>query len=755
MKKQLGLILLLCMITAIFALPAIAAEEILANGSCGSEGDNVTWVLDNEGVLTISGEGVMEDFSDPTTLSNIAPWYEKSDNINTIIIEHGITSIGTYAFSGCKTVTAIEIPNSVTTIGSYAFYQCEQLASIKLPNGLECISDYMFQQCSALTSINIPDSITTIGTCAFSNCQNLTSIILPKNIKTLANYSFINCTKLKSVYFEGKIAPSMNIYDAFSNASDGLILYYYEGATGWDSIESNNNITIQKLPPRSDYTATLSVSPAATTVAQQILVTVTANQSFTASELVLTYDQNVLTFNKEASTLNGAAVTETNGTLTLADYGDEQISYIFSFTANTTGTTAINLTSAAFSTAADAATDDLKAATIENGTVSITVNPTVTLPSDGSITGSDIAVYGKSYAFSITEYNTNYTYDITAKMNGTNITVIDKGNGNYSIANVTDALVISVTATPKTYTVTFSKEPDMTDLPDTADATYGNSYSIVLPVKDHYSAEVTAYYNTTEHPAVNFGIENGHLTIAGNAITDNIIIEVSWTQTDAKVTVAGSGASDVQNAAVWAVYGEDYTLTVNRDNTYTYTVTATVNGIGVDLTNNGNVYTLSRDNIPAGAMIAITVEKTLAMNISVTEYLTLNGGQKLYLILNTVDKVDGIVYRYEDTAMFWSEKYQAYCTLTVASSAPAADDITLTSSTGSVVEIDYDSLDINKSGKTDANDAQFVYNMYNAMYDGITNTVTIEKYLRADINNSKTVTVDDAAAIVSQLLNSK
>ena len=102
--------------------------------------------------------------------------------------------------------------------------------------------------------------------------------------------------------------------------------------------------------------------------------------------------------------------------------------------------------------------------------------------------------------------------------------------------------------------------------------------------------------------------------------------------------------------------------------------------------------------------------------------------------------------------MFWSDAYGAYCTLILASSAPKIDDIMLTLDDGITVAVAY-SMDVNMSGKLDANDAQFVYNMYNNMYSGITTDVTIEKYLRADVNGSKTVTTEDAAAVVNKIIN--
>lgn len=748
MKTQFGWILLLCLITVALALPVMAADSVMS-GNCGANGDNVTWTYDeSSGVLTISGVGEMENY----TTDSSSPWRDHLLTIQKIVIESGVTRIGDYAFKGCSQIDSIEIPNSITTIGQYAFEACTSLVSVNLPTGITNISNYMFMGCSSLTNVNIPNSVQIIGTGAFLGCSKLPSIKFPQYVTTIGDYAFMSCSELKTVNFE-KNAPSMNANLVFHETSGELIIYCYEGTTGWESLTSCG-LKVQKMTsqtPQTGYTANLSASPTTTTVNQQVEIIVEANKTFAASDLSLTYDPAYLTFIEEQTKLEDIVQDNGKGTLRIVDFGTSKTSYTLVFNTIKAGTTNVTLSSAAFSTAEDAATEDLTTATIENGIVSVTVNPTVILPSDGSITGSDTAVYGETYTFKIVGYDTNNNYDIIATMGGEQVTVTNNGNGEYSIASVTDTLVISVTVKPKTYTVTFSKETDMTGLPDTADVTYGILYSIGLPVREHYTAKVTAYYDTSEKPAVDYYIENGYLKIAGNVITDNIVIEFRWKQVDATVTVTGGGDGDVTNFSDWAVYGNDYTLTVNQNNAYAYTVTATVNGNGVNLTNGGNVYTLSKDFIPEGAVIIFTVEKTLAMNISLSEYLTLNGGQKLYLILNTVDKVDGMVYCYGDTAMLWSDKYKAYCTLTEASSTLTANEITLTSSAGSSAEIDY-SLDINNSGKIDANDAQFVYNMYTTVYSGITETVTTEKYLRADINGDKKVDTEDAAAIVYQIL---
>ncbi|MCM8872418.1 MAG: leucine-rich repeat domain-containing protein [Paludibacteraceae bacterium] len=140
--------------------------EIIEQGGCG---DNLTWTLDNEGLLTISGEGKMNNyFFDSPFCGNT--------NITKVKISHGVTSIGSSAFEGCKALTNIEIPNSVTEIGLDAFSGCDALTSIEIPNSVTSIESWAFYGCEALTSIEIPNSVTNIGYGAFALCEALTNL---------------------------------------------------------------------------------------------------------------------------------------------------------------------------------------------------------------------------------------------------------------------------------------------------------------------------------------------------------------------------------------------------------------------------------------------------------------------------------------------------------------------------------------------------------------------------------------------------
>lgn len=120
-----------CLILSLVPVTALAAYEVYS-GTCG---DNLTWVLDENGTLTISGTGPMYDFSEMPESWNSLP-----DSVRNVIIEEGVTSIGDYAFEGCyQLYDIIIIPGSVDSIGNFAFALCNGLESITIPQGVTCI----------------------------------------------------------------------------------------------------------------------------------------------------------------------------------------------------------------------------------------------------------------------------------------------------------------------------------------------------------------------------------------------------------------------------------------------------------------------------------------------------------------------------------------------------------------------------------------------------------------------------------------
>ena len=184
--------------------------------------DNLTWKLDADGTLTISGTGAMKDYNDGS------PAAQKKDNVKKVVIEDGVTSIGESAFENCSNLTSITIPGSVTSIGNYAFYKCTGLTSITIPDSVTSIGNYAFYDCKSLTNITIPDSVTSIGNFAFYYCTSLTSITIPDSVTSIGMYAFSECSSLTSITIP-KSVTSIGNY-AFRSCNN-LTVYLENGST--------------------------------------------------------------------------------------------------------------------------------------------------------------------------------------------------------------------------------------------------------------------------------------------------------------------------------------------------------------------------------------------------------------------------------------------------------------------------------------------------------------------------------------------
>ena len=159
--------------TNILPLENQNGQCVVASGTCGKNGDNLTWELSCDGVLTISGTGEMEDYTESATP---APWKSNNTTILSIVIEDGVSNIGNYAFHYCRKLTSVSIPTSITSIGNHAFQWCGNLSSVEIPNSVTNIGWGAFYDCDKLPSVTIPNSVTYIDDLAFYLCESLTSI---------------------------------------------------------------------------------------------------------------------------------------------------------------------------------------------------------------------------------------------------------------------------------------------------------------------------------------------------------------------------------------------------------------------------------------------------------------------------------------------------------------------------------------------------------------------------------------------------
>ena len=242
-KRLLSFVLAALMIASLLPATALAAD-IVDSGTCGAEGDgsNLTWTLDSEGVLTISGSGDMHGYDHLG-----APWYGIRSPVKSAVIADGVTSIGDSAFFDCTSLTSVTIPDSVTSIGEYAFYNCTSLTSVTIPNSVTSIGEYTFYNCTSLTSVAIPDSVTSIGEYAFSHCTSLTSVTIPDSVTSIGRYAFYYCTSLTSVTIPDSVTSigEYAFYDCTSLTSvtipDSVTSIGYKA---FGSCESLTSVTI-------------------------------------------------------------------------------------------------------------------------------------------------------------------------------------------------------------------------------------------------------------------------------------------------------------------------------------------------------------------------------------------------------------------------------------------------------------------------------------------------------------------------------
>ena len=171
----------------------VALKNIVASGTCG---ENLTWMLDETGLLTIEGTGTMDDYP-----SRNIPWYEYRSSIKSVEIRDGVTSIGSHAFSVCNSLMSITIPDSVTRIGNGAFAGCDDLTSITFGENsqLTSIGDNAFDLCCIITGISIPNNVISIGSRAFQSCRSLTDITIPNSVISIGDNAFYDCSSLTSI----------------------------------------------------------------------------------------------------------------------------------------------------------------------------------------------------------------------------------------------------------------------------------------------------------------------------------------------------------------------------------------------------------------------------------------------------------------------------------------------------------------------------------------------------------------------------
>ena len=485
----------------------------------------------------------------------------------------------------------------------------------------------------------------------------------------------------------------------------------------------------------------------------------------------VSYDSNVLEYKGINGTDNDTdgsrRIVEDDkaGTLTITGYGKDRTIGIdnieLTFTGKKAGAGQVKVVSANIDKQENANVKDAPPATIlDGGSSMITVSDYYPVTFDDTLfNGSHLAQNGKRYSLNVTDIH--YDYQVSATMNGEAVDVQkyeDRNSGYFYfyINDVTGPLKFTGTRTEKNYTVTKDEtgtgSTDLTLLGETA--TYLHDYTFTVDQKEGYTYTVTVTcggetYTGLEQPTP------GSYKIPGTDVTGDLVIKVDKTVDDTKwtkISFTGTGSGDVKGEPNQSgLNNKDFTFEITKAEGFTYTVTLDGTVLNPD---ESGIYTIPAAKM-TGTALTVTVEKKGELTIEVSNYLTMKNSQTMWLVTakGAVNTGKTLAYGTEGN-MFWSEKYNAYAFLVVSgdneSQVKDAATAVIVEATAEKQTVTYNS-DINGTGNVDINDAQLVYNMYNAMYDDFTD-VTMEKFLKADVTGDKTVNVSDAAAVVNELI---
>ena len=546
------------------------------------------------------------------------------------------------------------------------------------------------------------------------------------------------------------------------------------------------------IPTATAYTVSMGADQQVAAGQQvRIPVTVASGEKgitgFNAYDMTFTYDPAALTLNTKTGAAANLTVEDNNGTVRVRRYGDAVPlgeALALEFTAKATATSAVTLTNAKFDLDANSINFDAPEATISDADTVVNANNfTVTLPD--AFTSDETRLVPKGGSFTFKPVDSHYTYTFTVKMGDSATEGLTFGaNDTYTIENISGNVEVTYTGkTPKQYDVKYKidedVEQDVTKGPETV--TYLNDYSFVVTPRAGYSYRVIYSVDNGDHfvhtvIAVPTANDDGTLTytIPGKEIVGGVEIWIDPnTESGIPVVFTGNGVEDAASGNASSM-GKNmpYYFTLNQRESCDYTVTAyyqplatptaskrpaTVRSLGngkyvVEAVNyNDYLYVYARS-----WNLVVKVEKVShsAEEVTVSKYLELNDKTMMLVTVKGTPE-GGSAFTYDGNTMYKVEGYgtDRYAWLVIVDKGQtltqeeAAAKVAI-SAADNVVTITL-GFDVNMTGKVDVNDAQLVYDMYNGTYSDFTK-VSVEKFLRADVNATKVVDHTDAVAIVNQ-----
>ena len=546
------------------------------------------------------------------------------------------------------------------------------------------------------------------------------------------------------------------------------------------------------IPTATGYTVSMGADQQVAAGQQvRIPVTVASGEKgitgFNAYDMTFTYDPAALTLNTKAGDAANLTVEDNNGTVRVRRYGDAVPlgeALALQFTAKASATSTVTLTNAKFDLDANSINFDAPAAAITDADTVVNANNfTVTLPD--AFTSDETRLVPNGGSFTFKPVDSHYTYTFTVKMGDSAKEGLTFGaNDTYTIANISGNVEVTCTGkTPKQYDVKYKidedVEQDVTKGPETV--TYLNDYSFVVTPRAGYSYRVV-YSVDNGDPFVHTVIavptanDDGTLTytIPGKEIVGGVEIWIGAnTESGIPVVFTGNGVEDAASGNASSM-GKNmpYYFTLNQRESCDYTVTAYYQTLATPTASKrpATVRSLGNGKYVVEAVnyndylyvyahswnLVVKVEKVShsAEEVTVSKYLELNDKTMMLVTVKGTPE-GGKAFTYDGNTMYKVNAYgtDQYAWLVIVDKGQtltqeeAAAKVAI-SAADNVVTITR-GFDVNRTGKVDVNDAQLVYDMYNGTYSDFTQ-VSVERFLRAEVNGTKTVDHTDAVAIVNQ-----
>lgn len=477
--------------------------------------------------------------------------------------------------------------------------------------------------------------------------------------------------------------------------------------------------------------------------------------TYSAYDMTFSFDPTILTLKMEATSIEGYRVIPGSGTVRIVRYGKAAElgdALTLNFTAAGQGQSAVKVTAAYVDTNTNAIELDAPAAIVLKDTTTVTVSGyTVSLPDDFTRTDAEGSVIEAGGNLTFVPKDPNYDYTVTVTVgDGEATTVSPDENGIYTVANVNGNVVVTSTKTPKSFNVTLGD-----DTTGAATATYKEDYTFKLTPATGYTYKMAVTIGGKDYTGFTAAAnEDGTTTytIPGADVTGDIVINSNkQVKQPATFTVIfdGTGAGDATGESS-VKENTNYTFTVAKKDGFKYTISATMGGKAVTVTEGANnTYTIA--NVTGNLVITIEKKSTLTMEVTVSEYVEMDN-KTVFLVTVTGTPEEGKAFAYGDNVMYKTTAYgeNVYSWLVIVDKGEAFDKATAEANimqASATAEEVKQSYDVNETGLVDINDAQLTYDIYSGKYADF-EKVSVRKFLRADVNLDKAVNSADAVAVV-------